>query len=213
MTHFDRRRDYAVAQLTESVVARDPMTQFSAWVDAAEKDERIDEPHAMTLATVGRDQRPSARIVLLRMIKDESLYFFTNYESAKGRDLAANPSVALVFHWAPLERQVRVEGEAVRATGDESDAYFASRPFMSRLAAVASPQSEIISGREELEQRMQTLLVEHPEGTAVSRPEHWGGYRVVPHSFEFWQGGRSRLHDRIRYRQQDEGWTIERLAP
>ncbi len=205
------RVDYRKGQLVESEVAADPIDQFRDWFDAA-RAAGLAEPNAMTLATVGPDGRPSARIVLLKGYDARGFTFYTNYDGRKGREIEANPAAALVFFWPTLERQVRVEGRAVRVAEAESDAYFASRPVGSRLGAWASRQGEVVPGREALEAALADLARDHPDGD-LPRPPHWGGYRVVPDSVEFWQGRTGRLHDRLRYRRSPAGWTIERLSP
>lgn len=207
----DARKEYRRLSLSASDLDPDPIRQFHRWFEEATLSD-ISEPNAMTLATATADGRPSARIVLLRGCDDRGFAFFTNYESRKGRELAANPRAALVFHWHDLERQVRVEGTAVRVSAEESDAYYESRPLGSRLGAWASPQSAVIADREALEERCRALEARHPDGR-VPRPENWGGYRVLPEVVEFWQGRPSRLHDRFRYTRDGHGWRIDRLAP
>lgn len=207
----DLRRTYVLGSLSETDVAPNPMSQFKRWFDEAVT-AKLPEPNAMTLATVGADGQPSARIVLLKGIDDRGFTFFTNYESRKGLDLAANPRAALLFHWVQLERQVRVEGIVEKVADDESDAYFASRPLGSRVGAWASEQSREVPGRDVLEQR--ELEYRSKFGDNPPRPPHWGGYRLVPTAMEFWQGRPSRLHDRIAYRVQPGGaWQIVRLSP
>jgi pyridoxamine 5'-phosphate oxidase len=206
----DLRKDYKLASLDESDLDRDPITQFERWLKDALKAE-LPEPTAMTLATVTADGKPSARIVLLKSFDAQGFAFYTNYDSRKGRELAAHPHACLVFHWAEVERQVRIEGRVEKAPAADADAYFASRPLLSRVGATVSPQSQVIQSRQWLEQEFnaaQTRL-----GDSPPRPEHWGGYRVIPTLFEFWQGRRSRLHDRLQYRRVGEKWLIERLAP
>lgn len=204
------RRDYMGEALNEADLAADPFSQFQCWFDEALRAE-LPTPNAMTLATVGADAAPSARIVLLKGIDHNGFVFYTNYLSRKGRELAANPRAALVFHWAELEREVRIDGSVEKVTAAESDEYFASRPLPSRHAAIASPQSEVVANRAELEARFAAAAADH--GDAAPRPAHWGGYRLQPVSVEFWQGRPSRLHDRLLYTLQGERWTLSRLAP
>jgi len=206
------RREYALADLVEAEVTADPFAQFGRWfAEALNTDLR--EPNAMTVATAAADGTPAARIVLLKAWDERGFTFYTNYEGQKGRELAENPRAALLFFWAELERQVRVGGDVIRLTAEESDRYFASRPFGSRLGAIVSPQSQVIPDRETLSARLHDLEAEYA-GSDPPRPAGWGGYRVVPTSFEFWQGRPNRLHDRLRYLQDGMGgWTIERLAP
>ena len=205
------RREYAKQALDEQSVAAEPLAQFRIWFDAALAS-GIVEPNAMVLSTADADGRPSARVVLLKDIDDRGLSFYTNYNSRKADDIAANPRVSLTFWWQELERQVRVEGRAEQLAEAESDLYFASRPRGSRLGAWASPQSAVVASREELEHALEEVETRFGDGD-VARPPHWGGYRVVPDVVEFWQGRPARLHDRIRYRRSSDKWLIERLAP
>jgi pyridoxamine 5'-phosphate oxidase len=205
------RKDYAKGILDEHQVHPDPLKQFGSWFHEALKAE-LEEPYAMTLATVDATGQPSARVVLLRGFDERGFMFFTNYQSRKGQDLAANPKASLLFHWAELERQIRIEGMVEMADAHDSDKYFLSRPRESRIGAWASPQSQVIQGREELENLLKQR-VDMFEGTEVNRPAHWGGYVLRPSNVEFWQGRPSRLHDRVRYKLQNGLWAIERLAP
>lgn len=207
----DLRRDYSQASLSEHEVDHDPLRQFAAWFRQA-VDAQMPEPNAMSLATVGSDGRPSLRIVLLKDFDERGFTFYTNYQSRKGEDLLKNPQAAITFHWVELERQVRIEGRVERVAAEESDAYFGIRPVKSRIGAHASAQSRPIASREQLEQQFEEASAKF--GDAPPRPAHWGGYRLVPDWMEFWQGRRSRLHDRIVYtRQADGSWGRQRLQP
>lgn len=204
------RIDYTSGSLDESDAADNPFDQFRFWfAEAGRLIER--DPNAMTLATVGSDGRPSARIVLLRGYGEDGFVFFTNYDSRKGEELAANPQASLLLFWAPLERQIRIEGTVSKVSAEESDAYFSLRPVGNRLGAWASPQSREIPSRESLAQRVREF--EARFGSAPPRPDNWGGYRLKPDAIEFWQGRADRLHDRLLYRREQEGWRRVRLAP
>jgi len=205
------RKDYGQAQLDESDAAADPIEQFTRWFEQALKAE-VNEPNAMSLATVDADGRPTSRIVLVKQFDARGFTWYTNYDSQKGQQLAGNPHAALLFFWSELERQIRIEGKVERTSAAESDQYFNSRPLKSRLSAIASQQSAPIASRAALEQHYEEVARQH--GDAPPRPAHWGGYRLVPERIEFWQGRRSRFHDRIVYtRQEDGSWTRERLQP
>jgi len=207
----DLRKSYERAELDESTLAQAPLEQFRRWLGEALTAE-LPEPNAMTVATVGADGRPSTRVVLIKDYDARGIVWYTNYDSRKGRELAAHPFAALQFHWVELERVVRIEGRVERTSAAESDAYYASRPLDSRLGAWASPQSQVIGSRAVLVANAAKAAVQH--GLNPARPPHWGGFRLVPDSWEFWQGRKSRLHDRLRYRLQADGsWLQERLAP
>jgi pyridoxamine 5'-phosphate oxidase len=200
-----------MADLLESAVDPDPLEQFRRWYAEAEGAE-IRAPQAMALATSTADGAPSVRMVLLKGADARGFVFFTGYVSRKAGELDANPRAALLFHWDPLGRQVRVEGQVERVAGQESDAYFATRPRGAQLAAAASEQSSVLRDRAEIDTRVEELAREH-EGSDVRRPDHWGGYRLVPEAYEFWQHREDRLHDRLRYRRANDDWVVERLSP
>jgi pyridoxamine 5'-phosphate oxidase len=206
----DLRKSYERAELGEEASHADPLRQFDQWITEAIAAE-VPEPNAMTLATVGSDLRPSTRVVLVKGYDARGIVWYTNYDSRKGRELAGNPWAALQFHWVELERTVRIEGRVEKTSAEESDTYFHSRPLDSRIGAWASPQSEVIAGRSVLVANAAKygaqFLLNPP------RPPHWGGYRLVPDQWQFWQGRRSRLHDRLRYVREGDGWVRERLAP
>ncbi len=207
------RKAYERAELDEAASHRDPLQQFERWLHEA-IDAALPEPNAMTLATVGADGRPSTRVVLIKGYDERGIVWYTNYQSRKARDLAVHPVAALQFHWVELERVVRIEGRVERVSTADSDAYFATRPLDSRIGAWASPQSEVITSRAVLVANAAKVAARyalHPP-----RPPHWGGFRLAPDSWEFWQGRKSRLHDRLRYRRGEpagEAWVRERLAP
>jgi pyridoxamine 5'-phosphate oxidase len=207
----DLRRDYSLAGLREEDLAADPFTQFQIWFEEAQG-AKGREPNAMTVATASVDGRPSARTVLLKGL-DHGFIFYTNYRSDKGADLSENPETELLFYWPEVERQVRIHGIAERLTPEESLAYYRSRPRGSQIGAAISPQSQVIASREIIEEAYARFEEAH-QGEELPLPPHWGGYRVVPESIEFWQGRKSRLHDRLRYVvTNDDDWRVERLAP
>jgi pyridoxamine 5'-phosphate oxidase len=205
------RRTYDRDLLDEAHAADEPFAQFRGWFEEAMQAVPV-EPHAMTLATADAAGTPSARMVLLRGWDERGFVFFTNYDSRKGEELAVRPRATLLFYWAELERQVRIEGEAVKLPAEESDAYFARRPRGHRLSAWASPQSRSLDGRAALERAMREADARFA-GVEVPRPPYWGGYRIVPDRFEFWQGRPNRVHDRLRYQRAGDGWVRDRLAP
>ena len=207
------RKSYERDALDEHRIASDPFHQFTTWYDEAVA-AGLPEPEAMTLSTATLEGRPSARIVLLRGYDERGFCFFSNYASQKGRELAANSHAAVTFHWVELERQVRIVGRVEKLSASESDAYFQSRPSQSRIGAWSSPQSEVIASRDTLEQLVKEYQEKYSDESAIPRPEHWGGYRVIPERIEFWQGRPSRLHDRLRFSRIEQGaWILERLAP
>lgn len=206
----DFRKSYELGELDEAQATAGPLALFQRWMDEAIAHD-VSEPTAMTVATVGANSRPSTRVVLLKGCDARGMVWFTNYESRKGEELAHNPYAALQFHWVEMERVVRIEGRVEKTAADESDDYFKSRPLDSRLGAWASPQSRVISTRAVLVANAAKAAVQH--GLNPDRPPHWGGYRLVPDRFEFWQGRRSRLHDRLVFRDEHGAWVRERLAP
>lgn len=207
------REDYSKKSLDISDVSKNPFHQFGVWFHEA-MDSKVPEPNAMTLSTVSKDGKPSARVVLLKGFDERGLTFYTNYNSRKGQEMAENPNVSLVFLWLELQRQVRIEGVVEKLSHEESTAYFQSRPKGSQIGAHASPQSDVITTRAILENKVKALEKQYKDAEALPCPEHWGGYLVKPTAIEFWQGRSSRLHDRIFYTKTANGdWKIERLAP
>jgi pyridoxamine 5'-phosphate oxidase len=211
MSIADLRREYARARLDEASVGSDPVAEFGRWFDEALKAQVL-EPNAMTLATAGDDGAPSARVVLLKGFDERGFVFFTDYRSQKGQELERNPRAALVLYWPELERQVRITGRTATIPQAESEAYFRTRPRMSRISAWVSHQSQVIGSRKTLDDRVPELERRFP-GEEVPLPPYWGGFRVAPDTIEFWQGRESRLHDRIRYVRNGDQWRIERLSP
>lgn len=206
----DFRKSYELGELDEAQATDGPLALFQRWLDEAIAHD-VSEPTAMTVATVSPEGRPSTRVVLLKGCDARGMVWFTNYDSRKGRELAHNPFAALQFHWVEMERVVRIEGRVEKTSAEESDEYYKSRPLDSRLGAWASPQSQVISSRAVLVSNAAKAAMQH--GLNPDRPPHWGGYRLVPERFEFWQGRRSRLHDRLRFQWLDGAWQRDRLAP
>jgi len=210
MDLFDLRKEYAEGTLDESNILSDPFEQFRVWMDEAMK--RLPEPNAMVLSTCGADGQPASRVVLLKSYDKRGFVFYTNYESAKAREMAENSKVSVLFPWFIMERQIVIKGEAERVSTAESLRYFITRPLSSRLGAWTSPQSQVISNRSILDAKVEEMKRKFSDGK-IPLPSFWGGYRVLPHSFEFWQGRRSRLHDRFLFTKDAEDWLHERLAP
>lgn len=211
MSVADIRKSYTAGALDESDVLANPIEQFRVWLDTALNSD-IKEPTAVNLATATAEGRPTARMVLLKGVRDDGFVFYSNYTSRKGQQLATNPFAALTVYWDALERQVRIEGRVTRLSREDSLEYFSGRPYGSQIGALASPQSQVIAGREVLAQRVADLRASYPEGE-VPLPEDWGGYLLAPELVEFWQGRPSRLHDRLRYTLEGQRWTLVRLAP
>lgn len=205
----DLRTDYGKQQIKDGEFSKDPLKWFENWLSEA-VDSGLPDANAMIISTVSGTGKPSSRVVLLKELSREGMVFFTNYESRKGIEIEENQNVALLFFWSSLERQIRVEGKAEKLPKEKSDEYFSSRPLQSRAAAVVSQQSKVIQNRKKLDEDFKKLTSENKE---ISRPEHWGGYIVIPDSIEFWQGRPNRLHDRIRFRREGNNWIFERLAP
>ncbi|GAB4510397.1 MAG: pyridoxamine 5'-phosphate oxidase [Allomuricauda sp.] len=209
----DYRKSYEKSELTETSIRENPMEQFQKWFHEVEASDGVDEPNAMTVSTIGLDGFPKSRVVLMKKFTFEGFIFYTNYQSEKGKAIAANPSVCLSFFWPNMERQVIIKGKAEKIAENLSDGYFESRPKGSQLGAVVSDQSQVVPSREHLEGKLKELEQEY-EGKEVPRPDYWGGFLVRPVSIEFWQGRPNRLHDRIRYTLDENfDWKIERLAP
>jgi pyridoxamine 5'-phosphate oxidase len=210
LTHL--REDYRLASLRRDGVSSDPFTQFRSWFAEAQQ-AQLKEPNAFILGTVDPAGQPATRTLLLKVLDERGFTFFTNYESRKGQSLAVNPKASITFLWLDLERQVHIQGCVEKVSPEESDAYFAVRPYGSRIGALTSQQSSTVEHREALEERYAELQLQYPEGSHIPRPANWGGYRVLPDTIEFWQGRTSRLHDRLLYRKSEAGWVIDRLCP
>lgn len=205
------RKEYTSGQLDEESVDQDPFKQFKVWFDAVMSSDVV-EPNACALATTGIDARPSVRMVLLKGIDERGMIFFSNYSSTKGLQIDSNPHAAMLFYWAQFERQVRIEGEVEKLDEVASNAYFTSRPRDAQIGAIVSRQSNPVASRAIINEAIEDFSNAHPE-RSLQRPSHWGGYRIVARSFEFWQGRENRLHDRVRYMKEAQGWRIERLWP
>ncbi len=205
------RKEYSLTELRKKNVNKNPFDQFSRWFQDAVKS-KIEEPNAMILATADKNGIPSVRVVLLKGVNSDGLKFYTNYNSQKGRELSENPNASLLFFWHPLERQIRISGKVIKLHVKESSEYFKTRPYESQIGAWASKQSKVLSSRDELEKRFEDLKLKYKEGE-VPLPPNWGGFKLIPQTFEFWQGRQSRLHDRIRYVKNENNWRIERVSP
>lgn len=212
MNLHDIRKDYSWGALEEDKVNADPFKQFTIWFEQYTTFE-VPDNTAMVVSTIGSDGFPRSRVVLLKELTADAFIFYTNYHSQKGKAIAANDAVSLLFFWPEMERQIRVVGRAKKITEEKSAAYFNKRPFESRVSAIISPQSEVVPNRNHLEETYFKFLQAHDEDTPLEKPPYWGGIAVYPQEFEFWQGRVSRLHDRLRYSKKAEGWQIERLAP
>ena len=205
------RKEYSLTELRKKNVNKNPFAQFSIWFQDAVKS-KIEEPNAMILATADKSGVPSVRVVLLKGVNSDGLKFYTNFNSQKGRELSENPNASLLFFWHPLERQIRISGKVIRLSEKESFEYFKTRPYESQIGAWASKQSEVLRSRDELEKSFEDLKLKYKEGE-VPLPSNWGGFKLLPEIFEFWQGRESRLHDRIRYVKNENNWRIERVSP
>lgn len=213
MDFTDQRLSYEKGELYQSLVPESPFTLFKAWMNEA-LEQKVQEPYAMSLATCGADNKPSVRIVLLREVTDTGIVFYTNYESAKGQDIAQNPNAEVLFFWHELERQVRISGSIAKIAADKSAEYFQKRPHDSQIGAwVSQPQSGEVANREVMEDKFAQLLQEYPQDTKVPTPEFWGGYEITIERIEFWQGRANRVHDRIVYSKENNRWTTKRLLP
>ncbi|MGM8870748.1 pyridoxamine 5'-phosphate oxidase [Psychrobacter sp. 2Y5] len=213
MDFTDQRLSYEKGELDQSLVPKSPFTLFKAWMNEA-LEQKVQEPYAMSLATCGADNKPSVRIVLLREVTDTGIVFYTNYESAKGQDIAQNPNAEVLFFWHELERQVRISGSIAKIAADKSAQYFQKRPHDSQVGAwVSQPQSGEVANREVMEDKFAQLLKEYPQDAKVPTPEFWGGYEITIERIEFWQGRANRVHDRIVYSKENSCWTTKRLLP
>lgn len=209
----EERREYEYSELNRENIHIDPFLQFQDWMDAAHA-AKIMDPTAVSVSTVDANYQPHSRVVLLKSFDENGFVFYTNYESAKGHDIEQNPKAAMLFFWPEMDRQIRIEGDLVKISRTQSEAYFSSRPFDSQIAAISSKQSQVVSGRKTIEQNFEIALANNP--TLPTCPDHWGGYQLIPNSFEFWQGRSNRLHDRFKFTKIDknsQAWTLDRLSP